>query len=63
MELKDIYDIECKEKRIRELFLQHDMIKSQYKFNSEDSAAMMDLILFKIKVILEDLPSDRGNGV
>ena len=63
MEVKDIYDIESKEKRIRKLFAQHDELKAQYKMNSEDSAALMDLTLFKIKVILEDLPSDRRNGV
>lgn len=63
MELKDIHDIESKEKRIRKLFAQHDELKAQYKMNSEDSAALMDLTLFKIKVILEDLPSDRRNGV
>lgn len=60
---KDIYDIEGKEKQIRELFTQHDELYAQYKFNSEDKAALMDLILFKIKVILEDLPRDRRNGV
>ena len=63
MELKDIHDIESKEKRIRKLFTEHDAIKAQYKINFEDSAALMDLTLFKIKVILEDLPSDRRNGV
>lgn len=30
MELKDIHDIESKEKRIRKLFAQHDELKAQY---------------------------------
>ena len=63
MEVKDLYDIEGKEKQIRAVFAQHDANVAQYKFNSEDNAGLIYLMLLKIKTILEDLPSGRQNGV